>query len=168
MSDEGVGASRAIVVSRARAWYGADPDFFKNAEIHLHVPSGAIPKDGPSAGVTIATALASEVTRRPARRHRNDRRNHAVGPRSAGRRDQRKGARRSARRHSRNHPAPAERKNVNEDLTAELRKELTIHLVQSVDEVLLLALLPDRKAPGNGPEIVVCSRGGAIEVQSSR
>src|SRR5829696_5337366 len=49
------------------ASYGAEPDFFKNAEIHLHVPSGAIPKDGPSAGVTIAAALASEVTRRPVR-----------------------------------------------------------------------------------------------------
>ncbi|HEV3485087.1 MAG TPA: endopeptidase La, partial [Vicinamibacterales bacterium] len=47
--------------------YGADPDFFKNAEIHLHVPSGAIPKDGPSAGVTLVTALASELTRRPVR-----------------------------------------------------------------------------------------------------
>ena len=55
------------MVPRARARVGADPDFFKNAEIHLHVPSGAIPKDGPSAGVTIATALASEVTRRPVR-----------------------------------------------------------------------------------------------------
>ena len=49
------------------AAYGADPDFFKNAEIHLHVPSGAIPKDGPSAGVTMAAALASELTRRPVR-----------------------------------------------------------------------------------------------------
>ena len=49
------------------ATYGVDPDFFKGSEIHLHVPSGAIPKDGPSAGVTMVTALASELTRRPVR-----------------------------------------------------------------------------------------------------
>ena len=44
-----------------------DPDFYKSAEIHLHVPSGAIPKDGPSAGVTMTAALVSELTRRPVR-----------------------------------------------------------------------------------------------------
>ena len=61
-------ARAALAWFRAHAAaYGAEPDFFKNAEIHLHVPSGAIPKDGPSAGVTIATALASELTGRPVR-----------------------------------------------------------------------------------------------------
>ena len=47
--------------------YSVDPAFYKDAEIHLHVPSGAIPKDGPSAGVTMVTALASELTGRPVR-----------------------------------------------------------------------------------------------------
>src|SRR5690606_19645216 len=44
-----------------------DPSFFEKHDIHLHVPAGAVPKDGPSAGVTMATALASLITRRPIR-----------------------------------------------------------------------------------------------------
>jgi ATP-dependent Lon protease len=47
--------------------FGADPDFFKEAFIHLHVPAGATPKDGPSAGITMASALLSLAKNVPVR-----------------------------------------------------------------------------------------------------
>src|SRR5271170_4014679 len=47
--------------------YGIDPDFFRKLDIHIHVPSGAVPKDGPSAGAAMVTALVSLLTNRPVR-----------------------------------------------------------------------------------------------------
>jgi ATP-dependent Lon protease len=46
---------------------GIDPAVFKNSGLHVHVPAGAVPKDGPSAGITMATAMASLYTQFPAR-----------------------------------------------------------------------------------------------------
>jgi ATP-dependent Lon protease len=61
-------ARAALSYVRANAGrLGIKEDFFANHDIHLHVPAGATPKDGPSAGVTMATALASLVTGRPVR-----------------------------------------------------------------------------------------------------
>jgi ATP-dependent Lon protease len=62
-------AQAALSYIRSNAGeFGIAEDFFEHHDIHIHVPSGAIQKDGPSAGITILVALASLLTRRPARR----------------------------------------------------------------------------------------------------
>ncbi|MDB5044109.1 MAG: DNA-binding protein, partial [Deinococcus sp.] len=60
--------SAAVAYLRAHAAeYGADPDFHKNMDLHVHFPDGGTPKDGPSAGITISTAVISAITGRPVR-----------------------------------------------------------------------------------------------------
>jgi len=135
-------ARAALSWLRANALrYGVDPDFYKASEIHLHVPSGAIPKDGPSAGVTMVVALLSELT------------GHAVrgdlamtGEMTLSGRVLPVGGIKekilAARRHGLSDvvlPRQNE-KHVNEDLTQELRDAMTIHLVSTIDEVIALAL----------------------------
>ena len=63
---ESVKAAQSYIWSHADD-FGIDPAVFKNSGVHVHVPAGAIPKDGPSAGVTMATALTSLYTKLPAR-----------------------------------------------------------------------------------------------------
>jgi ATP-dependent Lon protease len=123
--------------------YDVDPSFYKDAELHLHVPSGAIPKDGPSAGVTMVTALVSELTGRAVRGDMAmtgeiTLSGHVLpvgGVKEKVLAARRLGVFKVVL------PKQNE-KNVNEDLSEDLRRELTVHYVSTIDEVLELALLP--------------------------
>jgi ATP-dependent Lon protease len=135
-------ARAALSWTRAHAQeLGIDPDFYKSAEVHLHVPSGAIPKDGPSAGVTMTTALVSELTGRPVRGDLAMTGEITLSGKVlpvGGIKEKVLAARRVGIREV---ILPRQNeKNVNEDLSPELRGDLTIHLVSTIDEVLDLAL----------------------------
>ena len=129
--------------------YDVDPSFYQDAEIHLHVPSGAIPKDGPSAGVTMVTALVSALTGRPVRSDlamtgEITLSGHVLPV--GGIKEKVLAARRLG---VFDVALPKQNeKDVNEDLGPELKRELNVHYVSTIDEVLELALLP---LPSNQP-----------------
>jgi ATP-dependent Lon protease len=151
-------ARAALSWTRAHAKeLGIDPDFYKGAEVHLHVPSGAIPKDGPSAGVTMATALISELTGRPVRGDIAMTGEITLSGKVlpvGGIKEKVLAARRVGIREV---ILPKQNeKNVNEDLSPELRSELTVHFVTAVEEVLALALTaPSPAASEPAPELQV-------------
>jgi ATP-dependent Lon protease len=138
-------ARAALSWIRANAkGYGINPDFYKSAEVHLHVPSGAIPKDGPSAGVTMVTALASELTGRPVRGDLAMTGEITLSGRVlpvGGIKEKVLAARRVGIKEV---ILPRQNeKNIKEDLSEELRKDMTLQLVSTIDEVLQMALKPN-------------------------
>jgi ATP-dependent Lon protease len=138
---ESVQAAASWVRSRAGD-LGIRPDAFRKVDAHLHFPEGAIPKDGPSAGVTIATVLASLFTQRPIR---NDvamtgeiTLTGQVLP--IGGLREKLGA--AVRSRIGTVIIPAANESDLRDVPESVKRKLKIHLVEKAEEVLQLALLP--------------------------
>jgi len=138
---ESAEAAHSYIRSRAKE-LGIPDGYFDKHDIHIHVPSGAVPKDGPSAGVTMATALASVVTGRPVR--------HDVAMTGeitlrgkvlpiGGLKEKVLAAHRAG---IKTVIIPKRNEGDLEDLPPELRKEMDFVSVENVDEVLARALLP--------------------------
>jgi len=137
---ESAQAAWSLLRARASA-LGIPQDAFTQSDVHLHVPAGGVPKDGPSAGITIAAALASLLCRRPSR--------HDVAMTGeltlrgrvlpiGGLKEKLTAA---ARAGVTQVLVPERNKNDLIDLPEEVRKLLDIKLVETIDDVLALALL---------------------------
>jgi len=137
---ESAQAALSWVRAHARA-LGIEESFFERVDLHLHVPEGAIPKDGPSAGVTLVTALVSQLTGRPVRSRVAMTGEITLSGRVlpvGGIKEKVLAAHRMGIKEvilpKRNEKA------VKEDIPDNVREELKIHLVSSIEEVLELAL----------------------------
>jgi len=135
-------ARAALTYAKTRAEkLGIGDEVIRDREIHIHVPAGAIPKDGPSAGVTMATALVSAMTGRPARHDVAMTGEITLGGRVlpiGGVKEKVLGA---ARAGITEIVLPKENEPELEDLPKEIRAKLVFHPVDTLDEVLSLALV---------------------------
>jgi ATP-dependent Lon protease len=147
-------AQAALSLARSRSrQYGIREDFFATHDLHIHVPEGAIPKDGPSAGITMATAMLSVFTNRPVKRSvamtgeitlRGN-----VLP-IGGLKEKILAARRTG---ITSLVIPKLNQKELDEVAPQLKRGLEFHLVDTVDEVLRLALVPpleSRPVPGTG------------------
>ncbi len=136
-------AQAALSWTRAHArGLGLKEELFASHDVHVHVPEGAIPKDGPSAGITMATALVSAFTGRPVRASvamtgEITLRGHVLP--IGGLKEKVLAARRAG---IETILCPKLNKKELDEVPAHLRRGLQVHLVETVDEVLALALLP--------------------------
>ena len=134
-------ANLALSYVRARAErLGLKRDFLDTVDLHVHVPEGAIPKDGPSAGITLATALISVLTGIPARADLAMTGELTLRGRVlpiGGLKEKLLAAHRQGRKAV---LIPSENERHLEEIPAEVREQLSIHLVSHMDEVIQLAL----------------------------
>jgi ATP-dependent Lon protease len=140
-------AAAALSYLKARAAdIGIDPDLFDKNDIHVHVPAGAQPKEGPSAGVTVLTAMASILTGRPARDDIAMTGEITLRGRVlpiGGVKEKVLGAHRAGIRRV---LLPSRNEADLDDIPADLRKQMQLEMIDSIDQVLRFALMPARPA----------------------
>lgn len=136
---ESARAAYSYIRSRARE-FGIDPTFHETLDLHVHVPEGAIPKDGPSAGIAMATAMVSALSNIPVKSQiamtgEITLRGHvlAVG----GIKEKTLAAHRAGIREL---ILPKDNENDLDDLPRNVKRSMTIHLVKHLDSVLEFAL----------------------------
>ncbi|MDP3029754.1 MAG: endopeptidase La [Deltaproteobacteria bacterium] len=155
---ESARAALSYVRSRAES-FGLDADFYQKLDIHIHVPEGAIPKDGPSAGITMATAITSALLKIPV--HKDTAMTGEITLRGrvlpiGGLKEKMLAARRS------NVSAvfiPRENEKDLKDIPPKLIKSIQVEMVESMDEVLKKVLVLDDpeslfKGPASSPVVV--------------
>ena len=134
-------AKAAISYIRSRAQsLGLDENFYEEIDIHIHVPEGAIPKDGPSAGIAMATALASALTKKPIRKDVTMTGEITLRGRVlpiGGVKEKMLAAHRAG---IRNILLPAENRRDLSDLPQNVRRKVEVKFVEHMDEVLNMAL----------------------------
>ena len=147
-------ARAALTYAATRApSLGIAPERIGSIEAHIHVPAGAVPKDGPSAGVAMATALVSAMTDRPVRRDVAMTGEITLRGRVlpiGGVKEKVLGAHRAGIKHI---ILPEENGPDLDDLPAEVVGELEVTLVSSLDQVLAVALVEPGTEPGDAPKV---------------
>jgi ATP-dependent Lon protease len=146
-------ARAAVSYLRSRAeLLGIDPEFNEKIDLHLHVPEGAIPKDGPSAGITMATALVSALTGIPVRKDVAMTGEITLRGKVLPVGGIKHKVLAAFRADIREIVLPKENEKDLEEIPEEVRDQIEFHLVESMDEVLSLALdgeiTPIAKAKG--------------------
>lgn len=136
-------AAISFIRSRA-AKLGIDPDFYKNRDIHIHYPEGAVPKDGPSAGITTCVALVSALTGRPVRHNIAMTGEITLRGRVMPIGGLREKTMAALRYGIEAVIIPAENEPDLEEIDQTVRKALSFIPVSYADEALALALLPDK------------------------
>jgi len=160
-------ALAALTYIKSRAGdLGIAPRIFEKIDIHIHVPEGSIPKDGPSAGITIATALASALTKRPVRRDVGMSGEITLRGRVLPIGGVREKVLAAYRLKTKVVLIPAKNEKDLVELPRQARTTMDICLVQHMDEVLAVALLPQSEQAPQGVSVKQVSSGHGVSTRS--